>query len=192
MNRDSKKTLSIDTWQYSTYHIPCSFTIRAVSRIPSPTTSQHTEEMLKNSVKCWARLYPRYGSSVTHLTQSATKTKDEDQHRLGSTTKTLNRLSWPQFSPNQIPAVNKQRSLDNDKPVFRRVINPEEAKVLERATQIVMYVRSIWWRALVVLEQERLVSSRLWGLAVVLRCWFKSNSGCHVFNLVTGLGSFGA
>lgn len=137
-----------------------------------------------------ARLYPRYGSSVTHLTQSATKTKDEDQHRLGSTTKTNNRLSWPQFSPNQIPAVNKQRSLDNDKPVFRRVINPEEAKVLERATQIVMYVRTLWWRALVVLVQERLVSSRLWGLAVVLRCWFKSNSGCNVFNLVTGLGSF--
>lgn len=109
----------------------------------SPTTSQHTEEMLRNSVKCLARLYPRH-SSVTHLTQSATKTKDEDQHRLGSTTKTNNRLSWPQFSPNQIPAVNKQRSLDNDKPVFRRVINPEEAKVLERATQIVMYVRSLW------------------------------------------------
>lgn len=100
----------------------------------------HTEEMVRNRMTCSARLYPRYGSSVTHLTQSATKTKDDDQHRLGSTTKTNNRLSWPQFSPNQIPAVNKQRSMDNDKPVFRRVINPEEAKVLERATQIVMYV----------------------------------------------------
>lgn len=94
------------------------------------------------------RFYPRYGTSVTHLPQSPTRSKQnnetfDEQRNKEPLSQRNNRLSWPQFSSsNQLPYNNKQRtpSDSENKQSLRRVINPEEAKVFERANQIVMYV----------------------------------------------------
>lgn len=97
-----------------------------------------------------SRCYPRHGSSVTHLPQSSTQSQQnndtfDEQRNNEPLGQRNNRLSWPQFcSTSQIPYSNKQR-MSPDKQSVRRVINPEEAKVFERATQIVMYVL-FWWR----------------------------------------------
>lgn len=101
---------------------------------------------LKHLSDC--RFYPRYGTSVTHLPQSSTRSKQnnetfDDQRNKELLNQRNNRLSWPQISsPNQLPYSNKQRipSDNENKQSLRRVINPEEAKVFERANQIVMYV----------------------------------------------------
>lgn len=104
------------------------------------------------------RLYPRYGSSVSHLPQSPTRTNQNNdtfdeqrnkdnfcQRNKEPLSQRNNRLSWPQFtSPNQLATKttsNKQRTgTDEGKPALRSAIKPEDAKVLERASQIVMYV----------------------------------------------------
>lgn len=91
------------------------------------------------------RLYPRYGASTSHL-PTRTKQSNDNFDEQRKEPQRNNRFSWP----NQLPTnqtTNKQRtSSDSDaKPGFRRVINPEDAKVFERATQIVMYVWELKW-----------------------------------------------
>lgn len=107
------------------------------------------------NTKKMIRLYPRYGTSITHLPGSPTRTKqrnddcdtNDEQRNKEQTMKNHNRLSWPQFSSPTSPLqqnINKQRTTIHDKEnktgLHSRVLYPEDAKVFERATQIVMYV----------------------------------------------------
>ncbi|KAG8256469.1 Unconventional myosin-IXb [Homalodisca vitripennis] len=116
--------------------------------------SLHNRYRNENLIRVWLchvnRCYPRYGSSVSNLPQSPTRGKQsnetfESQLNKESQSQRNNRLSWPQFNNNQSPGANKQRTLsDNEKEnkPLRRVINAEEAKVFERANQIVMKNKS--------------------------------------------------
>ncbi|XP_075221620.1 unconventional myosin-IXa-like isoform X2 [Lycorma delicatula] len=92
----------------------------------------------------------RYGGSNTmtpmHLPLTSTKGKhtttdineSSDQITTTSRANRHNRLSWPQFSaPTNVTDVKPQRMSEP-----HRVLYPEEAKVIERATQIVMKNKS--------------------------------------------------
>ncbi|XP_054286933.1 unconventional myosin-IXa-like isoform X1 [Macrosteles quadrilineatus] len=87
------------------------------------------------------RLYPRYGASTSNLPTKTKQNNDKfDEQR--KEPQRNNRFSWPNQQPTN-QTTNKQRTPDSDKkPVFRRAINPEDAKVFERATQIVMKNKS--------------------------------------------------